>query len=125
MLSMPSVRALLSFFAGLLLLTANASATWSIVVVNLATGEVAVSTTQDTSKAIVSYFGKHQGEVGSIADDELAKAVAQKGILQRNRTRVQRVEWRWDAARSCSHRVLKKAFFFALLTDTKTRLPYY
>jgi uncharacterized Ntn-hydrolase superfamily protein len=39
---MPSVRALLSFLAGLLLLTANASATWSIVVVNLATGEVAV-----------------------------------------------------------------------------------
>jgi len=39
---MPSVRALVSFLAGLLLLAANASATWSIVVVNLATGEVAV-----------------------------------------------------------------------------------
>ena len=39
---MPSPRAVLSFLAGLLLLAANASATWSIVVVNLATGEVAV-----------------------------------------------------------------------------------
>ena len=39
---MPRVRALVSFFAALFLLAANASATWSIVVVNLATGEVAV-----------------------------------------------------------------------------------
>lgn len=39
---MPNVRALVSFLAGLLLFAANASATWSIVVVNLATGEVAV-----------------------------------------------------------------------------------
>ena len=39
---MPSVRAVVSFLAGLLLMAAQASATWSIVVVNLATGEVAV-----------------------------------------------------------------------------------
>ena len=39
---MPRVRALLTFLAGLLLTTASATATWSIVVVNVATGEVAV-----------------------------------------------------------------------------------
>ena len=39
---MPSVRAVVSFLVGLLLMAAQASATWSIVVVNLATGEVAV-----------------------------------------------------------------------------------
>lgn len=39
---MPRVRALLTFLAGLLLTTASATATWSIVVVNVTTGEVAV-----------------------------------------------------------------------------------
>ena len=39
---MPSLRTLLAFFVGLVLLAAPASATWSIVIVNLVTGEVAV-----------------------------------------------------------------------------------
>ena len=39
---MPSIRAVLTFFVGLLLFAAPASATWSIVIVNLLTGEVAV-----------------------------------------------------------------------------------
>jgi|GEM_PF-1381784 len=39
---MPSARNVTSFLVGLLLMAANAAATWSIVVVNLATGEVAV-----------------------------------------------------------------------------------
>lgn len=39
---MPSLRAVLTFLIGLLLFAAPASATWSIVIVNLLTGEVAV-----------------------------------------------------------------------------------
>ncbi|MFT4842785.1 MAG: putative Ntn-hydrolase superfamily protein [Planctomycetota bacterium] len=39
---MPSLRAALTFFVGLLLFAAPASATWSIIIVNLLTGEVAV-----------------------------------------------------------------------------------
>lgn len=39
---MPSIRPLLAFLAGMLLFAANASATWSIVIVNVVTGEVAV-----------------------------------------------------------------------------------
>ncbi|MFT4512907.1 MAG: putative Ntn-hydrolase superfamily protein, partial [Planctomycetota bacterium] len=39
---MPSLRAVLTFLVGLLLFAAPASATWSIVIVNLVTGEVAV-----------------------------------------------------------------------------------
>ncbi len=40
---MPSLRALVAFCLGLALLTCPALATWSIVIVNLATGEVAVA----------------------------------------------------------------------------------
>lgn len=39
---MPNARALLAFSVGLLLMVGNAAATWSIVVVNVVTGEVAV-----------------------------------------------------------------------------------
>ena len=42
MVSMPSARTVMSFLIGLLLMAANAAATWSIVVVDLVTGEVAV-----------------------------------------------------------------------------------
>ena len=39
---MPSLRVVVTFCLGLLLFAAPASATWSIVIVNLVTGEVAV-----------------------------------------------------------------------------------
>ena len=39
---MPNARALLAFSVGLLLMVGNAAATWSIIVVNVVTGEVAV-----------------------------------------------------------------------------------
>ena len=39
---MPIARTVTSFLAGVLLMAANAAATWSIVVVDLVTGEVAV-----------------------------------------------------------------------------------